>query len=303
LRTLGRAVRPHFFLFPAAVALAGSARGSQSVDWRIVVATFTMGIAWAVGQLLNDLSDVEADRIDAPDRPAVLGLLPEGPTAAVAIGLGIFVAALGAIVHPSAWLLLLLSATLLVIYGPAKAIPVLGNLAHGALIAVVTAIGCAASMPSASLGAVIRAAWPVMLATAALSALYLLANYEKDCEGDARAGYRTLPLVIGIRASALFRAFGAIALGTWMMRAGLVENALSRALLGAALLSTIASSFSAIRSGTALGALAGYRWAVHGTTAALIAPAAGLLGAPATLVVLALGIVIVERAFSKSKNP
>jgi hypothetical protein len=88
-----------------------------------------------------------------------------------------------------------------------------------------------------------------------------------------------------------------------MLEESLVETAFARALLGAALLATLVSAFLALKSGTAGGALSGYRWAVHGTTAALLAPAVPLLGPIATALLLFLGVSLVERAFAKTKNP
>jgi len=303
-RALVRALRLHFFAFPAAAALAGSAALSDTaVGWRVPLAAAALGLAWGVGQLLNDVLDLEADAVDAPDRPLVSGALPEGPAAAIALLLGTVVTVAIALVHAYGLAFVGVSALLLFSYGRAKAVAGLGNLFHGALMAVMACIGALATLPDAPVGEVLGRVGPSALTVGAIAALYLQANYEKDRRGDARAGYRTLAHVLGIRLSASLRvlSFGAVALSA--LEIGLLPSLASRALMLLAAIGWVLSSFLAIFSGHERGALSGYRWAVHATTAALVAlaePRLGAYGAGAFLVVAAL---LVERAFRITKNP
>lgn len=303
-RGLVRAVRLHFFAFPAAAALAGSASVPTSgVTWRVVLATLGVALAWGVGQLLNDALDVEADAVDAPDRPFVSGLLPEAPTAAVGLSLGLVVTLALASVHRAGFLLVAACALLLFVYGRAKGIAGLGNVTHGLLMAVIAFIGAAATEPSAPLADVLGHVWRSSLLVFAIAALYLQANYEKDRVGDRRAGYQTLALVLGVRASAVSRACVGIALAYGAHRLGALPSATSLALMGLALALLLVSAAIAFFDGRERGALTGYRFAVHSTLAALVALAEPRLGAPAAVISFLAAAALVERAFRLMRNP
>ncbi len=302
-RALLSAARPHFFVLPAAACLAGAAASPGVARGPgVAVAAVAVGVAWSVGQLLNDLVDLEADAVDAPERPAVRGLLPEGPTALAASLLGLLVALALALTHRLGWLMALASALLMLAYSPAKALPFLGNLAHAALMAWLAFIGAAAAAPDAPLLEVAAHTWRMLLAVGALAALYLQGNYEKDRAGDTRAGYRALAHWLGVRGSALLRA-GSGGLLYWAgHRAGLVSaGARWLWLLSAALLAL--SVARSLLEGGRRGALAGYRFTVHSTVTALTALAWPLIGSAGALGLLAAATLLVELAFARSENP
>jgi geranylgeranylglycerol-phosphate geranylgeranyltransferase len=303
-RTLLRAARPHFFVFPGATALAGAAAvAGGTVGWRVGVAVVAMALAWSVGQLLNDVLDMDADIVDAPDRPIVRGALPVPEAAAATLVLGALVTIAVAFVHPFAWCLLLAAALLLALYGPAKRVPGLGNLAHAALVAVVALVGTAAEMPEASLADVLARGSRSALVAGVIAAVYLQANYEKDRVGDARGGYRTLAHVLGLRASAFARGACAVLVLGAAYHVHLLETGFSRGLAALAVGFTLVSVAFVLRRGTERAALAGYRYAIHGTSAALLALAAPLTGVAFALLVLGGAALLVERAFASSPNP
>ncbi|MCA9595802.1 MAG: UbiA prenyltransferase family protein [Myxococcales bacterium] len=298
------ALRPHFFVFPAGAVLAGAASAEQlEAPTHVALASLAAGLGWGVGQLINDLLDVEADRVDAPHRPAPRGLLPEGPTTAIAMLLGVFVAIVTLGAHAAALWLVIAATLLLLAYQPAKAHPGLGNLAHGALIGTAAVIGRAAALPSVPLGSSLSAVLPTALACAAVAALYLQANYEKDRVGDAKAGYHTLAHVLGVRGSAIARGLGALSFTAITVHLGIVRGPTALVLLALALAASLGSSvFSAIR-GTESASLASYRWACHGTAAAMLALAAPLLGAFGSFGALIVAVTLTERAFARVENP
>jgi len=297
-RALLQATRPHYFPLPAGACLAGAAATAGStLTTSVLVAAAAAGLGWGVGQLLNDLMDAESDALNAPARPAVRGLLPEGPTMAAALGLGLLVAAATVAIHPRGWLLALVAAVLLAGYGLAKPWPVAGNLAHGALIAVAAAIGAAAAAPEQSLAAVVSRTWPTCALAGAWSAIYLEANYEKDRRGDARAGCRTLAHVVGLRLSASLRMVGAVGVGigvttstppTGPIVTGALTVAVGLVVLSAALVMRGADEQSAHRS---------YRIAVHGAAIGMLAMAGPMLGGLLTPVAMAASVGLTERAF------
>lgn len=304
LAALGSAVRVHFFAYPAAAALAGAAAAPQiEAPVGVVIAGVCAALGWGVGQLINDLLDVAADRVDAPWRPGPRGLLPAGPTAAVALVLGVLVATTVAALHPRGVVLALTAIALLIVYQRAKSLPALGNVAHGAMVACAGAIGIAAAAPSQPLAPMLAQAAPTLLTIAGVAALYLQANYEKDVTGDTAAGYRTLAHVLGVRGSAALRvvATGALLLVAW--RLSLLSTRASQALAGLALLSVLASAATALRHGTPRASLVGYRYAIHGTHAALLALAANTLSAIPCVALLVVGGALAERAFAASDNP
>ncbi len=267
-----------------------------------MIATAT-GVSWGIGQLINDLVDVEADRIDAPHRPGVHGLLPEGPTVGIAILLALLVAAAVGSAQPSALLLLILSALLMLAYQPAKRIVGMGNLAHGALMGSVAALGFVSAVPSARLSESLVNAGGVVLVTGLSAATYLQANYEKDASGDRVAGYHTLAHALGLRGSAVVRIVSGAAAFVLARRFGLLDSHLALGLFAGALILLSISALWVVARGTAQAALGGYRFAVHAATLALGALAAPFLGSMGTVVILGVGIALVERAFYRHENP
>jgi geranylgeranylglycerol-phosphate geranylgeranyltransferase len=298
-----RSLRPHYFALPASASLAGSAAAlAPEPGWPIAAATAAAGMGWGVGQLLNDLMDTEADAVDAPLRAAVRGLLPDGPTMLVAMGLGVAVAALTAAVHPRACWLALCAACLLLAYGPAKRVPLLGNLAHAALIATAAAIGRVAATPRAALLDAVSDAWSVCVLAGVWAAVYLQANYEKDRLGDARAGCRTLAHVAGLPLSAILRALGATAVGGWACHAGLLKTSVALWAMGGAVALVLLSAGCVLHHPTEQTARESYRFAIHAATIGMLSLCTSLLGDAATVAAMVASVLLTERAFCRSPN-
>jgi geranylgeranylglycerol-phosphate geranylgeranyltransferase len=293
-------LRPHYFALPAGASLAGSASVlDPESPWPITVAAAAAGMGWGVGQLLNDLMDTEADALDAPQRAAVRGLLPEGPTVLVAMGLGIGVAALTLSVHPQAFWLALCATVLLLAYGTAKRTPLLGNIAHAALMATAACIGRAAATPRLALLDTVRDAWLVCALTGAWAAIYLQSNYEKDRRGDSRAGCRTLAHVTGLRLSAALRAASALPTATVAWQSGVLGGVVGMAAMGSAVALVLWSAALVLWHGTEASARTGYRSAVHGAALGMLAMGAPLLGAVGTPAAAVAAVLLIERAFRR----
>jgi geranylgeranylglycerol-phosphate geranylgeranyltransferase len=302
-RVLGGALRPHFFGLPAGAALAGGAAIGSTEARRVAVAATLAGLGWGVGQLLNDLLDCEADTIDAPDRPAVRGSLPEGPTMLIAMLLGLGIAVGTTLLHPAALWLALLAAVLLLGYGSAKRWPLAGNLAHGALVATSTLIGAVAGAPGFPVEQVIPRVAPMAALVCGWAMVYLESNYEKDRRGDRAAGYVTLPHVLGLRLSAALRAAGAVALASVAYRRGFLPGQVAPFIMGLGACLVLVSSGSVLRAGTERAALGGYRASVHAAALGMFALGCPLTGDLGTLCLVGLNAILVERAFRRSPNP
>ena len=303
-RAVLSALRPQFFALPAGAALAGAATASAAApSWRVIAAAAAAAAGWGVGQLLNDLVDRSADAIDAPDRPAVRGLLPEGPTVMVAASLGTAVAICTVLVHPTGALLAASAIVLLLAYDAAKPLPLAGNLVHGALIANAALIGAAAALADQPLRGVIERSWLVALLAGAWAAVYLEANYEKDRVGDAHAGQRTLPQVVGLRASALVRAAAAAAIAVAAARSQAFSGSIGRIAWWAALALLAISALRVAVTPTERAALSSYRFAVHAATVGMLALGSATLGEAGTAVAILIAVTLTERAFHRTPNP
>jgi geranylgeranylglycerol-phosphate geranylgeranyltransferase len=303
------AMRPHYFAFGAGAALAGAAAVPGPVDaGRVALAAWVSGMGWGVGQLFNDLLDRDTDAINAPGRPLADGRLPAGPVLGAALLLGLLLLAALPAIHPAAWILGLAAGGLLVGYNQAKGVPVLGNLIYGAINALSGGFGVLAQLPrpEASLAQAFTAlarAMPLLGLLLALNAWFLLANYEKDRLGDRAAGYRTLPLLLGVRASAALRAVAlpALALGVlWLGAApeppGQVTLAVAAGLGGLSVLPSL-------WKGTDEAALRGYRLAMPATLLAMLGLAAPLLGGGGLALAALASTALIEATFRRTPHP
>jgi 4-hydroxybenzoate polyprenyltransferase len=269
----------------------------------VLLAAAAAAAGWGVGQLLNDLIDRNADAIDAPDRPAVRGLLPEGPTVVVAASLGLAVAVCTVLVHPMGALLAASATVLLLAYDAAKPIPVAGNLVHGALIANAALIGGAAARPDQRLLAALEPTWLVALIAGGWAAVYLQANYEKDRVGDAHAGQRTLPQLLGLRTSALVRAAAGAAIAIAAARSHVFSGLVGRTAWWAALALLAISALRVALEPTERSALGGYRYAVHAATIGMLALGSATLGEAGTIMAILIAVALTEHAFHRTPNP
>ena len=295
------ATRPHYFALPAGASLAGSAAApGAEFGWRMAAAAAAAGVGWGVGQLLNDLMDTEADAVDAPGRPAVRGLLPDGPTMTIAILTGLAVATVTVLLHPQAYVLVIVSTVLMLGYGAAKRHPLMGNLAHGALIATAATIGRVAATPGQPLLSAVRQAWPLLVVAGAWSATYLQSNYEKDRRGDALAHCRTLAHVVGLRASAALRWLAAAGIATAAVGISSVVGIVGWAALAAAMLAVTASAVLVVWHPTEAVALRGYRLAVHGAAMGMLSLSGAVLGQAGQFVAIAVSMGLIERAFRRN---
>lgn len=310
---LGAALRPHFFALSSMAALAGAAgmRETSEVTPRTVVAAITCGLGWGVGQIVNDLMDRESDAVNAPGRAIIDGRLPAGPALIAAVALGALLSVTTVLVHPRAWIFLPMAVLLLVFYNAAKRVPVLGNVAHGALMTIAAAIGAASrvSLPMGDPESTtmflrrIFAASPAFVAVAAIAAWYLQSNYEKDRPGDRAAGYFTLATVLPVRASAAVRAAAIVAIAVSARAMGLLSDAISTTTMVAGAALGIASTIGPMLGNSDQAALRAYRFAVVASILCMLALAAPLLGRWGTTALLAVALALVHAAFRRSENP
>jgi geranylgeranylglycerol-phosphate geranylgeranyltransferase len=305
-REIISASRPHFFALPMFAALGGIAAAAGSpTEWiRPLVCVLVVGLGWGVAQLVNDLLDRDTDRVNAPDRAIVSGRLPARHALLAAGVTGVVLAAATAALHPWGWALALAGMVLILSYNFAKAQPVVGNVSLGALLALTAAMGIASALPPGGpdLVSALGRSRPLLVVVGSIAAWYLQANYEKDRRGDRTAGYRTLAVVIGVRASAVLRALGIliIAVSAWAL--GLVIDPVGLGILALGALVGLYSTLGPIVRGTDEAALAAYRSSV--VASLLVMASLSLrLGQVLVVVSLAAALVVTESAFRRSPNP
>jgi len=181
------------------LGLAGA--GVLAGGWIAVAAVVTPPALWwatlsgialgAVGNVLNDLWDRPADRINRPDRPLAAGTL--APRTARLIAAGGAAIGLGAAVAVGRWQVLMAAGALAVMlaYSPLlkpRGLP--GNLA----VALVASL----PLPYGALAVgQVAAGWLPFAIAAWIHLTREIMKDIADVEGDRSLGRRTLPIVLG----------------------------------------------------------------------------------------------------------
>ena len=192
-----RVVRPvNVVMIMAGVALGGVLSGSvgalQGVAGeRLLRAALSAALIGGAANSLNDVLDLDIDRINRPARPLPSGLVSV-MTARLLWGVGtLFGVALGASVSTTHLALALGAVGLLVVYNVfLKRVLLVGNLVVAFVIGLAIVYGGWAVGPPAP--ALVGAGFAFLT----MLAREIIKDVE-DVEGDATAGARTLPLVYG----------------------------------------------------------------------------------------------------------
>ncbi len=204
---LVRLVRPlNVVMFFAGVALgglltAGADVAAEGNAGRLGLAMLSAALVGAGANALNDVFDLEVDRVNRPGRP-----LPSGAVSAAAArtvwaacsALGIGLSALLSWAHLG---LAVFSGALLWGYSAwLKRTPLAGNLAVALVLGLAVWYGGLAVAPS---GEAVGWAAPLLGAACAFGATLAreIAKDIEDAAGDAAGGARTLPLVLGVGAA------------------------------------------------------------------------------------------------------
>jgi len=204
-----RLVRVHNLVVAAAGVLAGGwvALGVVAVPRLLGCAALAAVGFGAAGNVLNDLRDVAADRVNRPagERPVAAGRIRR-ETAHFVVGTGVFVGVVAAaLVSGTALLVGLAAFTVIALYSPLlKPSGFPGNVAIAAVAGLPLWYGAlAAGRPAAGVVPWVLAAW-----------IHLVREIVKDIEdesGDRVAGRRTLPIRWGARRAGVLAAVLALA--------------------------------------------------------------------------------------------
>ena len=199
-----RLVRIHNLLLAAAGVLAGGwiALGAlRTPNVLALAALAAIGFGMA-GNVLNDISDQAADRLNRPggERPLAAGRVSRG-TADLCVAVGAVVGlGAAALVNGTAVLVGVAAFAVLVLYSPVlKRRGVLGNVAVALVAGLPLMYGAVAvGHPAAGIVPWVLAAW-----------IHLVREIVKDIDdqaGDRTLGRQTLPLVLGTRRASVVAA-------------------------------------------------------------------------------------------------
>jgi geranylgeranylglycerol-phosphate geranylgeranyltransferase len=190
-----RITRPHNAVVAGLTALVGYLIATGTLTPPSLLLAVVVALITAGGNVINDVFDVDIDRINRPERPIPAGeisLAGAKAYTAVLFAGGLLTAAL---TTPLCFAIALANAVILIAYAiRLKGVPALGNLAVAYLAASVFLFGGAFAgveglVQNLSLAAI------TFLATIAREVL----KDAEDVDGDAAGGARTLPMIIGIR--------------------------------------------------------------------------------------------------------
>lgn len=194
---LVRLVRPfNFVLFLAGVGVGGllAAEGTalrEGEGLRLLVAAASAALLGGAANALNDVFDLEIDRVNRPERPLSSGRVSVGAAKGVWAAGTLAGVVAGALLSALHGVLAVAATVLLFVYNARlKRVPLAGNVLVGVVVALALVYGAAAvGAPEA---AFVGAAF-AFLTTLAREVV----KDVEDLAGDAAAGARTLPIAFG----------------------------------------------------------------------------------------------------------
>ena len=188
------------------ILAAGVIASTSSTDWmNVVVAAVAGTLLASAANMINDVFDVEIDRINKPNRPLPAGRMSPRTASFAALLTALAGVCLSLVAGTGIFLIALVSSVLIYMYSAwLKHVPLLGNLTVAALTAVAFLYGALAA------GSMRAGIVPALFAFGYNFGREILKDVE-DIEGDRAAGIPTLPVVAGVRA-ALWTVTGVFAL-------------------------------------------------------------------------------------------
>jgi len=192
-------LRPSNFLITmASVFVSALLAGAGAADiLPMALASIAAGLIGGGGMVINDLFDVEIDRINKPSRPLPSGAVSPRSAASFYAGVTSLGLLLNLFLHSGAQVIAAGAALLIFFYSyRLKRTPLLGNLTVGALTGLAFLYG------GTVVGRIDRAIMPAIFAFLINVGREIVKDME-DLDGDARQGAKTFPVVFGMKKSAM----------------------------------------------------------------------------------------------------
>ena len=189
-------LRPSVFLLGMLGVLVGALLAGVSSIEMIALGIFITFLVTGGGNVINDYFDYEIDKVNRPKRPIPSGRI--GRSSALIYSIALFVAALSLSVMLNAYALVLVAFNIFlsILYSwKLKAKPLLGNLCPSWLAASTFVFG------SLLVGHFDLAVLSLFLMAFSGNTAREIVKAVEDLKGDKKAGYKTLPVVIGVHFS------------------------------------------------------------------------------------------------------
>ncbi|HEX9250973.1 MAG TPA: geranylgeranylglycerol-phosphate geranylgeranyltransferase [Ignavibacteriaceae bacterium] len=181
-----------FFVVVVAILISKQ----DDVNWLIIfLASLSAAFTTASGNIINDIFDIETDRISHPNRALVLGVLTKKSAAIEYLLLNLFAIIIAGYLSIKLMLIVLISIIILFLYSYSfKKKPLIGNVTVAFLTGLAFIYGgIAAENPVA---AIVPAVFAFLI-----NLIREVVKDMQDVEGDIKAGVSTFPIKFGFQNS------------------------------------------------------------------------------------------------------
>ncbi len=192
-----------FFVVVVAILIS---QKEQTDLYSILFASIAASLVAASGNIVNDIYDIESDKISHPNRVLVLGMLSPKEAVYLINFLNIIAIIIASRVSEILFFLVILSSVILFLYSfYLKKLPLVGNIVIASLTGLTFVYGgFAAGNPMA---AIVPALFAFLI-----NLIREIVKDMQDIEGDTKAGVITFPIRFGFQKSKSLIAFITIAL-------------------------------------------------------------------------------------------
>ena len=165
--------------------------------YKIILAAFSASLTLSAGNIINDIKDIEIDKVNHPERPLITGKITVSQAKAEYVSLTFIALLLSFFINLPAFVIALSATVLLLLYSYYfKMVPILGNLIVSILTAMVFIYGgVAVSNP---LAAIIPAIFAFLI-----NLIREVVKDMQDVDGDLKQGVITFPGKFGFSSSKL----------------------------------------------------------------------------------------------------
>ena len=168
---------------------------NYTLSFEILLAGIAASLTAASGYIINDIFDIEIDKVNRPDRPLPIGKISTKQAYIISFLFGSISLIISYLVSIPALIIVIVSHFILIIYSKyLKRIPLIGNITVAFLTGLVFIYGgVVAGNPSA---AVIPAVFAFLV-----NLIREIVKDIQDIEGDSSAGLTTFPIKFGFQKS------------------------------------------------------------------------------------------------------
>jgi len=191
--------RPANFIitFLSVIVAAAICVDGEYQIYKIILASFSASLTLSAGNIINDIKDIEADKVNHPERPLAAGKITVNQAKTEYILLTFIALLLSFFIIPPAFVIAISATVLLFLYSYyLKKIPILGNISVSLLTGLVFIYGgVAVNNP---LSAIIPAVFAFLI-----NLIREIVKDMQDVEGDLKQGVITFPGKFGFNSSKL----------------------------------------------------------------------------------------------------